>query len=43
MEMTMTRLIATTLFFLGFAAVTVPLAIAQMQDAPAKDVARHHS
>ncbi len=39
----MTRLIATTLFFVGFAAVTVPLAIAQMQDAPAKDGARHHA
>ena len=39
----MTRLIATTLIIVGFAAVSMPLAIAQMQDVPAKDDAQQHS
>jgi hypothetical protein len=43
MEITMTRLIATTLFFVGFAGITVPLAIAQMQDAPATGGAQWNS
>jgi hypothetical protein len=43
MEMTMARFIAITFFFVGFTVVSVPLAIAQMQDVPAKDDARQHS